>query len=76
MKEFENSEYVNNEAYIVSVPKRWLNVKEFTTEYGISATTQQTLRKSKSIPFSKMSNFIFYDRLKISEWLEAHAIVK
>lgn len=41
----------------------------------ISKANQSHRRAKKAIPFSKIGNFIRYDRLKIDKWIEEHEIV-
>lgn len=57
--------------------KRWLNPYDLEIEYGISRSTQAKMRMRVSrsdLPFSKIGSFIFYDRLLIDKWLEAHLV--
>ena len=54
--------------------KRWLNPKELYREYGFAESNQGKLRMKRAIPFSKMGNYIRYDRAKIDKWIESNAI--
>jgi predicted DNA-binding transcriptional regulator AlpA len=55
--------------------KRWLSVKEFQEEFGIAQSTQAKMRKEKVLPYTKIGNFVFYDRNKIDEVFEKHCVV-
>lgn len=54
--------------------KRWLTPKDVANEYGISINTQAKYRMRSVIPYSKINRIIRYDRLKLDEWFEKHAI--
>jgi len=54
--------------------KRWLNPKELYSEYGFTESNQGKLRMRRAIPFSKMGNYIRYDRYEIDKWIESNAI--
>lgn len=54
--------------------KRWLNPKELYAEYGFTESNQGKLRMRRVIPFSKMGNYIRYDRLEIDKWIESNAV--
>jgi hypothetical protein len=57
--------------------KRWLNPSELEAEYGFSKSSQSKMRmvsNSSKIPFSKIGNFIKYDRIAIDKWLEANQV--
>lgn len=57
--------------------KRWLNPQELEKEYGFSRSTQAKMRmnsNSSNIPFSKIGNYVRYDRFKIDEWLASHQV--
>jgi len=53
----------------------WLDPKKLEEEFGISENTQSRYRSDKKIPYSKIGGFIFYNRAKINEWIEAHEVV-
>lgn len=55
---------------------RWMNQEELEAEFGITVSTQSLKRKKKELPFSKLGGFIYYDRIKIDELLENHAVVE
>ena len=55
--------------------KRWLSVKEFQEEFGIAQSTQAKMRKEKVLPYTKIGNFVFYDRNKIDEVFEKHCVM-
>lgn len=57
-----------------STQKRWLNPKELADEYGFTESNQGKLRMRRAIPFSKMGNYIRYDRLEIDLWLESNKV--
>lgn len=54
--------------------KRWLNPRELAQEYGISTSAQAKMRMKRTIPFSKMGNFVKYDRYEIDRWLSDHKV--
>lgn len=53
---------------------RWLTPNDLVQEYGISINTQAKYRMRGLIPFSKINRIIRYDRTKLDEWFEYHAI--
>ncbi len=55
--------------------KRWLTILDFAALFGISKTTQQTMRNKSQLPFSKIGKMIRYDRLKIDEFFSQNAVV-
>ena len=60
-----------------SVLKRWLNPSELEAEFGFSKSTQAKMRmasNSSTLPFSKIGNYIRYDRIAINKWLEEHIV--
>ena len=54
--------------------KKWLDVEDCASEYGIAPSTQALYRRERKIPFSKVGGFIRYSRAKLDEWLESHTI--
>ena len=54
--------------------KRWLSPKELASEFGLGLSTQAKLRMNNKIPYSRVGNYIRYDRLKIDTWLENNSI--
>ena len=57
--------------------KRWLTPSELEAEYGFSKSSQAKMRmasNSSTIPFSKVGNFVRYDRYAIDAWLEEHQV--
>jgi predicted DNA-binding transcriptional regulator AlpA len=54
--------------------KRWLNPKELYEEYGFTESNQAKLRMRRVIPFSKMGNYIRYDRYEIDRWIESNKV--
>lgn len=57
--------------------KRWLTPTELEAEYGFNKSTQAKMRmasNSSTLPFSKVGNFIRYDRYAIDAWLEDHMV--
>lgn len=57
-----------------TTPKRWMNPKELADEYGFTESNQGKLRMRRAIPFSKMGNYIRYDRIEIDGWIESNAV--
>jgi len=57
-----------------TIHKRWLNPKELYAEYGFTESNQGKLRMKRAIPFSKMGNYIRYDRIEIDKWIESNAV--
>jgi len=55
-------------------PKRWLNPKELYAEYGFTESNQSKLRMRRAIPYSKIGNYIRYDRHEIDKWIEDNAV--
>jgi hypothetical protein len=54
--------------------KRWLNVKDFEEEFGVSSSTQAKWRSSGILPYSKLGGFVFYDRNLIDKAFENHCV--
>jgi len=52
----------------------WLTPAQLHSEYGISITKQNRIRREKKIPFSKIGNAIMYKRTEIEAWLDDHKI--
>ena len=50
--------------------KMWLMPQDLADEYGFSKSRQARLRMERKIPFSKVGNYIRYNRIAINEWLE------
>ena len=57
-----------------TTPKRWMNPKELADEYGFTESNQGKLRMRRAIPFSKMGNYIRYDRHEIDKWIESNRV--
>lgn len=55
---------------------RWLNTTTFAEEFGIAPSTQAKMRKAKTLPYSKIGGFIFYDRNLIDKVFEEHCVTK
>jgi len=56
---------------------RWLSPDDLETILGFSKSTQAKMRmasNSSTLPFSKISKYIRYDRYEIDRWLEAHQV--
>ncbi len=55
---------------------RWLTIADVaeSKEYGWSKTTQHTFRTKQGMPYSKVSHFIRYDRIKLDKWIEDHQV--
>jgi len=57
--------------------QRWLTPDDLAIIYGISKSSQSKMRMAShpsNIPFSKVGNFIRYDRYAIDAWLEEHQV--
>lgn len=54
--------------------KHWLNPDELLATFGIAKSTQAKMRKDRTIPYSKIGGFIFYNIEKIEAWIDAHSI--
>ena len=54
--------------------KRWLSPNDLLEEFGFSLNNQAKLRTKRKIPFSKMGNYIKYDRLEIDKWFENNKV--
>ena len=57
-----------------TIEKRWLSPNDLLEEFGFSLNNQAKLRSQRKIPFSKMGNYIKYDRLEINKWFESNKI--
>jgi len=53
---------------------RWLTPNALEKEYAFCISNQSKLRMAKKIPFSKVGNYIRYDRLEIDKWLECNKV--
>ncbi len=54
--------------------KRWMNPTDLEEEFGISKSTQAKMRMNRTIPYSKISKFVKYDRVEIDKWLEDNKV--
>ena len=54
--------------------KEWLSIKEVISIYGISDSSQYTMRKERKIPYSKIGGTIRYSKKKLDKWFEDNAI--
>ena len=54
--------------------KRWLSPKELASEFGLGLSTQAKLRMNNKIPYSRVGNWIRYDRIEIDKWIENNKI--
>lgn len=54
-----------------SASKKWLKTYEVKKLLGISSGTLQTLRKSGTIPFSKIGGIIYYDFDEINKAIDS-----
>lgn len=54
--------------------KDWLTPNDLEDEFNIKKGTQGNLRSDKKIPYTKIGNFIFYNREKLYKWFDAHHI--
>ena len=53
-----------------NVEKRWISVNGFEEEFEVSASTQNKMRMSGKLPYSKLGKKVFYDRIKIDKMFE------
>ena len=53
---------------------RWINTKQFEDEFGMASSTQAKKRKEKTLPYTKLGGFIFYDRILIDKMFENHCV--
>ena len=58
-----------------NVKKDWLSTADLWEEFGIPISTQNKMRMSKKIPYSKFGKKVFYSRAKINAMLEECTIV-
>jgi hypothetical protein len=61
-----------NNTISVAHKKEWLRPADLEIEYGILKSSQAKLRMDKKIPYSKIGNFVHYNREKINNWLNEH----
>jgi len=56
--------------------KRWLRPKELMEEYGFTLSWQSRERMTRALglPFVKVGQKIFYDRVEIDRFLEARRV--
>lgn len=54
--------------------KEWLSIKEVTQIYGLSDSTQYTLRTNKEIPYVKVGGSIKYNKQMLDDWMESKAV--
>lgn len=76
-KDFYKSLAMIIDKNVPPVAKRWLSPKELEKEFGFSVSIQSKMRMAShpsTIPFSKVGNFIMYDRYRIDAWLEDHKV--
>lgn len=50
--------------------KKWMKSKEVRALLGISSGTLQTLRKNKTLPFTKIGGVMFYDAEDIDRMIQ------
>lgn len=58
-----------------STEKKWLDPSGLENAYGFSKSRQARLRMEKKIPYSKIGNYIRYNRNTIDQWLEDAKVV-
>lgn len=56
--------------HTTSNSKKWLKSKEVRALLGISSGTLQTLRKNKTLPFTKIGGVMFYDAEDINRMIQ------
>ena len=44
-------------------------IDDLTKELGFSKSTQSTMRRDKLIPYNKIGNKVFYNRIEIKKWI-------
>ena len=54
--------------------KRFLDVKEVSTEYGLAVSTLYTMVSQRRIPFVKMGRRTKFDRLELDKWIAGHSV--
>ena len=55
--------------------KNWLTPVELEKEFCFSKSRQARLRMEHKIPYSKIGNYIRYNRTDINDWLEKAKVV-
>lgn len=50
--------------------KKWMKSKEVRALLGISSGTLQTLRKNRTLPFTKIDGVMFYDAEDINRMIQ------
>jgi hypothetical protein len=64
------------ESVAYSLPlKEWLTPRELEEEFSIKISTQNKMRGEKTIPYSKVGNFIRYSRVEINTMFENAKVV-
>ena len=48
----------------------WISPQEFQEQYGIKKSTQNKMRAAKTLPYSKVGNFVRYSRTKVNKMFE------
>ena len=77
MKMPDNLEKIDFLEVYTKLTKRWLSPDDLNEEYGFSKSSQSKMRMeshSSNIPFSKVGNYIRYDRVAVDRWLEEHQV--
>ena len=49
--------------------KEWLSPQELEQEFGFKVSTQNRMRASGKLPYSKLGKFVRYSRTKLNELL-------
>ncbi|MDR0762235.1 MAG: helix-turn-helix domain-containing protein [Campylobacteraceae bacterium] len=56
------------------INKEWLSPRELELLYGIKKATQAKYRMARKIPYSKIGQFIRYNKEAINQWLANHNV--
>lgn len=59
-----------------AIQKRWLTTDEFEKEFNVGLSGQETWRKKRILPFTKIGSRIYYDRQLIDKVFEEHCVVE
>ena len=54
--------------------KRFLNVKDVASEYGLAESTVYKMVSEHRIPFVKIGRRTTFDRLELNKWVLAHTV--
>jgi excisionase family DNA binding protein len=54
--------------------KRFLDVEDVASEYGLAVSTVYKMASQHRIPFVKMGRRLKFDRLELNKWVLAHTV--